>query len=79
MSLGQGERKKEEEPRNARLSVVKRLAVPRALLELGPSQLACISPILTAFEALAMAGSELRKRAPRVLGSGCDDTKIMKY
>ena len=78
MSLGQGERKNEERC-HARLSFVTRLAVPRALLELGPSQLACISPILTATGALAMAGSELRKRAPRVLGSGCDDTKIMKY
>ena len=78
MSLGQRE-KEREEAEIVHLSFATRPAVPRALLELRPNQLACICPIRTAFEALATAGSELRKGAPRVLGSGCDDTKIMKY
>ncbi len=66
MSLGQGER--EEERQNAHLPFATRQAVPLALLELRPIQSACICPILTATGALATAGSELRKNAPRVLG-----------
>ena len=66
-SLGQGEKEKGES-RNAHLLKYTRHTVPRVFLELGPIQSACICPILTATGALALAGSELRKRAPRVLG-----------
>ena len=57
MSLGQGER--EEERQNAHLPFATRLAVPLVVIELRPLHFACVSPILTAFGALATAGSEL--------------------
>ena len=78
MSLGQGERERGE-PRNAHLSCATRYAVPLVVIEPRPSHFACVSPIRTATGARATAGSELRKRAPRVLGQDVTIQRLWKY